>query len=157
MVDPRGMQKAQWPSHSTLCQTVYESSTAILHATLLMPHCKLQLLAACERDSEADRALEAFARMEREAPGGAATLGRILAFYCPTNVCYSSRYLCDERKSRELPGSCCQYAWRYADVACCGAGSYGYCEPDLVTFNTLISACAKAGKHQPALQVWLCP
>ena len=27
----------------------------------------VQLLAACERDGEADRALEAFARMEREA------------------------------------------------------------------------------------------
>lgn len=39
-------------------------------------------------------------------------------------------------------------------MACHGAGSYGYCEPTLVTFNTLISACAKAGKHQPALQVW---
>ncbi len=38
-----------------------------------------------------------------------------------------------------------------------GAGSYGYCEPDLVTFNTLISACAKAGKYEQALQVWLCP
>ena len=43
---------------------------------------------------------------------------------------------------------------RHPDVACYGAGSYGYCEPTLVTFNTLISACAKAGKHQPALQVW---
>ncbi len=31
-------------SHSTLCQTVYESSTAILHATLLMP--QLQIAAA---------------------------------------------------------------------------------------------------------------
>ena len=30
---------------------------------------RLQLLAACERDGEADRALEAFARMMREAPG----------------------------------------------------------------------------------------
>ena len=30
--------------------------------------CLAQLLAACERDGEAERALEAFARMEREAP-----------------------------------------------------------------------------------------
>ena len=34
----------------------------------------MQLLAACERDGEADRALEAFARMEREAPGGSACI-----------------------------------------------------------------------------------
>lgn len=34
-----------------------------------------QLLAACERDGEADRALEAFARMEREAPGEYAWIG----------------------------------------------------------------------------------
>lgn len=33
------------------------------------------------------------------------------------------------------------------------AGSYGYCEPSLVTFNTLISACGKAGKYEEALQV----
>ena len=36
---------------------------------VLMSCCPSQLLAACERDGEADRALEAFARMEREAPG----------------------------------------------------------------------------------------
>lgn len=33
------------------------------------------------------------------------------------------------------------------------AGSYGYCDPSLVTFNTLISACGKAGKYEEALQV----
>ena len=39
------------------------------------------------------------------------------------------------------------------DVVVEAAGSYGYCEPSLVTFNTLISACGKAGKYTEALQV----
>ena len=39
------------------------------------------------------------------------------------------------------------------DVILQGAGSFGYCEPSLVTFNTLISACGKAGKYTEALQV----
>lgn len=37
-----------------------------LFEIVLFPCC-VQLIAACERDGEADRALEAFARMEREA------------------------------------------------------------------------------------------
>ena len=33
-------------------------------------------------------------------------------------------------------------------------GTYGYVEPSLVTFNTLISACGKAGKYPEALALW---
>lgn len=40
----------------------------------------MQLLAACERDGEADRALEAFARMEREAASEC-----FLDLFCPLN------------------------------------------------------------------------
>lgn len=40
----------------------------------------VQLLAACERDGEADRALEAFARMEREAASQC-----FLDLFCPLN------------------------------------------------------------------------
>lgn len=33
------------------------------------------------------------------------------------------------------------------------AETYGYVEPSAVTYNTLISACGKAGKYEEALEV----
>ena len=35
------------------------------------------------------------------------------------------------------------------------AGTWGYVEPSLVTFNTLISACGKAGKYAEAQQLFV--
>jgi pentatricopeptide repeat protein len=35
----------------------------------------------------------------------------------------------------------------------CAAETYGYVEPSAVTYNTLISACGKAGKYSEALEV----
>ena len=66
------------PPHYILYIVSHEPA-ALVCAELLTPFCSSQLLAACERDGEADRALEAFARMEREAPGDMVVLGPDMA------------------------------------------------------------------------------
>ena len=61
------------PTVCSLCTCSLSRQRCHCRCCSCHPHlisvCVLQLLAACERDGEADRALEAFARMEREAPG----------------------------------------------------------------------------------------
>lgn len=146
-----------------------------------------QLLAACERDGEADRALEAFARMEREAPSKA-------TYYCTPCSPYPSNtgwlylhagllifgwYLCPSPRQRPAlllffllhlcPYTCGEHASTAVHQRCTamghtaaalnaplrrGAGTWGYVEPSAVTFNTLISACGKAGKYDEALQLF---